>query len=230
MDAKPISDIISKIDIKKPKKGEWVKEYEFDENGTMILRLEDTIYRRLFAAMHLISYVQKDKQNPALKYNYVSHDSVTAKIRETFLKVGIMPITSVVHHERVGNNTFVKIEIKLVNINDHQDYIVITGVGEGNDSQDKGIGKAISYAVKYAYLKLLCLETGDDPEQDNIETELESNNEKSEIISQIMDMVDNYNLNSKLVDYLEKKSYGSIKTLPLKELKALRDKIRSSIK
>jgi hypothetical protein len=41
--------------------------------------------------------------------------------------------------------------------------------GYGIDTQDKGIGKAISYAVKYALLKQFCLETGDDPERDMID-------------------------------------------------------------
>jgi hypothetical protein len=36
----------------------------------------------------------------------------------------------------------------------------------GIDDSDKGPGKAISYAVKYALLKALGLETGDDPDED----------------------------------------------------------------
>jgi hypothetical protein len=41
--------------------------------------------------------------------------------------------------------------------------------GYGVDAQDKGPGKAMSYGVKYALLKVLGLETGDDPDvvQDN---------------------------------------------------------------
>jgi hypothetical protein len=37
--------------------------------------------------------------------------------------------------------------------------------GYGIDDQDKGAGKAMSYAVKYALLKTLGLETGDDPDE-----------------------------------------------------------------
>jgi hypothetical protein len=37
-------------------------------------------------------------------------------------------------------------------------------IGYGVDPQDKGPGKAISYGVKYALLKVLGLETGDDPD------------------------------------------------------------------
>jgi hypothetical protein len=38
--------------------------------------------------------------------------------------------------------------------------------GYGIDPQDKGPGKAISYSVKYALLKALGLESGDDPDND----------------------------------------------------------------
>jgi hypothetical protein len=44
--------------------------------------------------------------------------------------------------------------------------MVVESAGFGIDDQDKGPGKAISYAVKYAYLKALCLESGDDPDED----------------------------------------------------------------
>jgi hypothetical protein len=52
------------------------------------------------------------------------------------------------------------------NIDEPTDKMVVESAGFGIDDQDKGPGKAISYAVKYAYLKALCLESGDDPDED----------------------------------------------------------------
>ena len=46
------------------------------------------------------------------------------------------------------------------------DLIDVETFGFGIDDQDKGPGKAMSYAVKYALLKTLGLETGDDPDMD----------------------------------------------------------------
>ena len=65
-----------------------------------------------------------------------------------------------------GNRTDCKIDIKFINIDNPDDNIVVPTFGYGIDNQDKGPGKAISYAVKYALLKTLGLETGDDPDLD----------------------------------------------------------------
>lgn len=46
------------------------------------------------------------------------------------------------------------------------DFIETVGIGAGIDTGDKGPGKAMSYAFKYAMLKALCLETGEDPDFD----------------------------------------------------------------
>jgi hypothetical protein len=59
--------------------------------------------------------------------------------------------------------------VRFENIDDRTDYIDVETFGYGVDPQDKGPGKAMSYGVKYALLKVLGLETGDDPDtvQDN---------------------------------------------------------------
>ena len=44
--------------------------------------------------------------------------------------------------------------------------MAVRAFGYGIDNGEKGPGKAVSYAVKYALLKTFCLETGDDPDRD----------------------------------------------------------------
>lgn len=44
------------------------------------------------------------------------------------------------------------------------DYVTIEAVGMGIDDNDKAMGKAYTYAVKYALLKLFRLRYGDDPD------------------------------------------------------------------
>ena len=56
-----------------------------------------------------------------------------------------------------------------MNIDDPEDYILVHYPGYGIDTQDKGIGKALSYAFKCCLLKIFCLEAGEDIEKDNIE-------------------------------------------------------------
>jgi hypothetical protein len=122
----------------------------------------------MHAVMQDISYVQKGEKTVNGQYRFVSHDAVTAKVREALVKHGIMAMTDVTHREQDGNRTSVVVEVTFVNIDEPADKVAVRSFGYGIDPQDKGPGKAISYAVKYAFLKAFALETGDDPERDSI--------------------------------------------------------------
>ena len=54
---------------------------------------------------------------------------------------------------------------RFVNTDDPADFIETTTFAEGIDSQDKGSGKAMTYADKYALMKAYKISTGDDPDQ-----------------------------------------------------------------
>jgi hypothetical protein len=60
--------------------------------------------------------------------------------------------------------------VRFVNVDEPSEWIDVESFGYGLDDQDKGPGKAMSYAVKYALLKTLGLETGDDPDEDQVTT------------------------------------------------------------
>ena len=54
---------------------------------------------------------------------------------------------------------------RFVNIENPEEYIETTTFAEGIDPQDKGSGKAMTYADKYALMKAYKISTGDDPDQ-----------------------------------------------------------------
>ena len=68
-----------------------------------------------------------------------------------------------------GNQIFLRIETiyRFVNIEKPEEYIEITTYGDGIDTQDKAVGKAMTYADKYALLKAYKIITGDDPDQEH---------------------------------------------------------------
>lgn len=123
------------------------------------------IYQRLAEAMSKVSYIQKTRGG-GLQYSVVSHDAVTAKVRPALLDSGIVYFPVAMSHKQAGNRTEVALTVRFVNIDNPEEYIDVPALGYGIDSQDKGPGKAVSYAVKYALLKALGLETGDDPDLD----------------------------------------------------------------
>ena len=55
---------------------------------------------------------------------------------------------------------------RFVNIEKPEEYIETTTFAEGIDAQDKGSGKAMTYADKYALMKGYKISTGDDPDQE----------------------------------------------------------------
>jgi hypothetical protein len=125
------------------------------------------IAQRINAAMADVDYVQKEQpKDNGMKYSFVSHDAVTRKVRPILHKHGIVYYPHSLDVRQSGNRTEAVFMVRFENIDNRADYIDVSTFGYGVDGQDKGPGKAMSYGVKYALLKVLGLETGDDPENE----------------------------------------------------------------
>lgn len=125
------------------------------------------IYQRLAAVMEEVTYIQKQKKQ-GMQYTIVSHDAVTAKVRPALLKHGVIYHPVRCEHSHNGNRAECAMTVRFVNVDAPADFFEVPTFGYGIDPQDKGPGKAMSYAVKYALLKALGLETGDDPDNDSV--------------------------------------------------------------
>jgi hypothetical protein len=121
------------------------------------------IAQRIAAVMGEVDYVQKEKKQ-GMNYSIVSHDAVTAKVRPLLHKHGVIYYPRGLQVQQNGNRTEAVFTVRFENIDNRTDYIDVETFGYGVDPQDKGPGKAMSYGVKYALLKVLGLETGDDPD------------------------------------------------------------------
>lgn len=144
------------------------------------------IYQRINAVRKEIGYVQKDKEVGFGKSSYraVTHDAVTGMVRASLIKHGIVIVPSVVSatfhpaemvtslndngqavttsaKQRLYEATF---QIDFVNIDDPTERISTQQIAHALDNGDKSPGKAMSYATKYAMLKLFNIETGEDEE------------------------------------------------------------------
>ena len=133
------------------------------------------IHQRLQAIQGEVKYVKKDKKISFGKdggYTVVGHDAVTKIVHDKLVKHGVNVIPSVTNTIQEGNRTTIYITFDWINVDDPDDRFQTLSVGYGIDSQDKGIGKAWSYAQRYTFLKTLHLETGDkDIEEDDIDFE-----------------------------------------------------------
>lgn len=131
------------------------------------------IYQRINEVRKVIGYVQKDKavSTGGGSYKAVTHDAVTGMVREALIKHGVVIVPSVVSSifhpkepdakQRLYEATF---QVEFVNIDEPTDRIVTQQNAHALDNGDKAPGKAMSYATKYAILKLFNIETGEDEE------------------------------------------------------------------
>lgn len=130
------------------------------------------IYQRLNAVREDVGYVRKDANVQG--YKAVTHDQVTAAARPSLMKHGVMMVPRQISSETVeagqtGRGASIIryagwYEFAFVNIDKPDDQVTVTIEAHANDHGDKAPGKAISYATKYALLKVLNIETGEDEE------------------------------------------------------------------
>ena len=122
------------------------------------------IYQRLNEVRKAVKYVQKDTQ-VANQYRAVTHDQVTSVTREHFVKHGIMVVPTLKSSHMDGGLYAGAFEVRFVNIDDpFADVLPVVVEAHGMDKGDKAPGKALSMATKYAILKVLSLETGENEE------------------------------------------------------------------
>jgi len=131
---------------------------------------ELNIYQRINAVMKKVKYVQKDAKIQG--YKAVTHDQVTSVLRQAMVDEGIV----VEVEQNQGELLVTKDEknkmhlyrgmytVELVNIDNPSDRASALIEAHANDNGDKAPGKALSYAVKNALLKMFSLETGENDE------------------------------------------------------------------
>lgn len=127
------------------------------------------IRQKINAVQKKVDYVKKDAVIDN-KYSAVTHDNVLAAVRPHMVEQGILIEPDLLEHTwyepRKGkeNSTNWLYEatfcVKFVNIEDPADLVSVVVSGHANDTGDKAAGKALSYAVKNATLKVFALETG----------------------------------------------------------------------
>ena len=120
-----------------------------------------------------IDYIQKDKSisTGGGSYRAVTHDTVTAMVRAHMVEHGIVVWPFLVDSQSMpkeeGSKQFryqATYDFTFANIEDAADQIIIRIEAHAMDNADKAPGKALSYAAKYALLKLFNIETGEDEE------------------------------------------------------------------
>lgn len=125
------------------------------------------IYQKIAAVMQDVQYLCKDDRVEFgnTKYKAISEEKVTSTVRESLIKNGIVIIPVEQAHHREGTLSTVDVSYRVQNVDDPEDFIVAKSSGTGADTQDKGVGKAMTYAYKYLLLRTFAIPTGEDPDK-----------------------------------------------------------------
>lgn len=126
-----------------------------------------TIFEKIHAIMSEVRYLNKDDNVSfgTTKYKALSEEKVTEIMREKLVKHKLVVYPVHQTASRNGQITHVDVEYEMVNVENPEERITIASCGDGADSQDKGSGKAMTYAFKYMWLRTFALPTGEDPDK-----------------------------------------------------------------
>lgn len=131
------------------------------------------LYQRINEIRKKVDYIQKDKavSTGGGSYKAVTHDAVTGILRQQLNEYGVICVPNLVTskaNDRVGDAKQFRYDatysFDFVNCDKPEEKLTIIIEAHAMDNADKAPGKALSYAKKYAVLKLFEIETGEDEE------------------------------------------------------------------
>ncbi len=192
------------------------------------------IYQKISEVMKAIEYLAKDDKVEfgTTKYKAISEEKVTTAVRDQLVKQGIVilpimqesTVTELIRTDKtVNQRADVHTRYRIQNIEDINDFIEVESNGSGVDTQDKAVGKAMTYAYKYMLLRTFAIPTGEDPdkissaETDNkMETEVDSNKIISEKLQKGLNTaIENNQIPDEKVELILQK-YGYASTSEIK--------------
>ena len=134
------------------------------------------IFQKINEVMKAIEYLTKDDKVEFgnTKYKAISEEKVTTAVRKELVKQGIViipimqesTVTELIRTDKsVNQRADVHTRYRIQNIDDVNDFIEVESNGSGVDTQDKAVGKAMTYAYKYMLLRTFAIPTGEDPDK-----------------------------------------------------------------
>lgn len=141
-----------------------------------------TLASKLSEVMGLMRSIKKDGFNDKQKYKFVRESDVAERASQLLAERGIWVEQTVLKHKRAALYTTqsgmtmwlssVEMEFRFVDGATGEATAPRMFPGEGADTGDKGIYKAMTGAEKYFLMKSFFVSTGDDPEADTkVDTE-----------------------------------------------------------
>ena len=131
-----------------------------------------SVYEKMLNVMSKVGYLNKDgfvETSKGKGYKALTDEKVLTAIRPVLVEERLLMIPVKMDHrrtdekvtaydregnqiERVNRLTDVDMVFRFIDVDNPSDIVEVVSSGTGVDTQDKGIGKAQTYAKKYAIL------------------------------------------------------------------------------
>lgn len=157
-------------------KKEEKAEEKLEEKGAYDFTVDEIKSLNIFQKMDLARVFIGSVDKSLLvnqTYKATSESDVLRAVNEAERKARLISYTSQMEiiekgscQTRNGNNIWVRVKVvvTLVNIDNPSEKLDFYGYGDGIDLNDKALGKAATYANKYALMKGYKIPTGEDPD------------------------------------------------------------------
>lgn len=194
---------------------------------------QKNIYQKLLAISAELATVAKNldvSMGKAGKYKAVGEADVLRAVKPLEEKHGVYSYPSereIIESGTLESTDFngnvkkqlferIKVVYRFINTDKPDEFIEITSYGDGIDSGDKSVGKAMTYADKYALLKAYKIVTGDDPDQ-NASEDLNGTTIKKELDKNLLSEAAELNIELEKVAVYLKKSVDDLTNDDLKK-------------
>lgn len=143
--------------------------------------MADGISKGIQLVMDEIGAIGKNKRNTMQGFNFRGIDDVMNTLHPLLAKANIFIVPKVLEIQREERTnakgttliyTLAKVEYTFTSTEDRS-TVTATVYGEGMDSGDKSLNKAMSIAMKYACFQIFCIPTEEmvDPDRDSYQVE-----------------------------------------------------------
>lgn len=102
----------------------------------------------------------------AVKKAETKYKLISIPYNQELVETKVLNVSKGDNYESVKYVDVIKMVTRIIDLEDLSSFIEITTYGRGLDTADKGLGKASTYARKYALLNAYKIATGEDPDKD----------------------------------------------------------------
>jgi len=127
-----------------------------------------TLIEKLAEIYKSVGYLHKKESNDFQHFKYVSSAQVITEIRGKMCELGVLLEPSVTAHNLMHFQnakgveqlvTEIDMQYTWINVDDPKDVRVVNWYAQGKDSDEKGVGKAMTYGEKFFLLKYFNIAT-----------------------------------------------------------------------